>query len=361
MLTRYFSIYSSLRIYYHLIINIAPIAIFGLFIFLMLSVWSIFNGEQVHASATKDIESLIVLEQIRRAQTINDTDIIFVGDSSCLMGIDSQYLSTTLDVSVESLCNLGFVGPTGYAKLLELYFNRGKKVRHVVIVLHPISWKRQPEWEEWETFVSQYANFSPKKNFSIKDIKNTSIKETLTRLRLEVLGPLVYVPLPGAYGNYFGSHEAFVRDIRLHNGNTIDPYTGLEQPTLEKAMAVNGWPMYDRSVVEQTWDYSADYDFKPTPLFFEDLRSVSPAIQRYNGTTFWLLITPIPGNGLSDESACERADVIEKIINIMGLPPNRVIDMPATMPDYLFSKEIHLNRWGRYFFTNELSNHLSTW
>jgi hypothetical protein len=70
---------------------------------------------------SQSLENVIVEAQIARAQAGRAVDLLIVGDSSALMGIDAPVLGAKLGgARVESLALFGSVGPAGYAALLDV-------------------------------------------------------------------------------------------------------------------------------------------------------------------------------------------------------------------------------------------------
>src|SRR5258708_7174039 len=153
------------------------------------------------------IDHFIVLEQIKRAAALPAAEVAFLGDSSCLMGIDAPSIEGGLDLHrVESFCSLGYVGPAGYARMLAGMIERNAAPKVLVLVFHPATFRREPSWDSWPGFVANGGKVNaPPLHFP---------RSSLDFLELEWLSRLIYSPLPGAYALYYGSEGAFRSTIR---------------------------------------------------------------------------------------------------------------------------------------------------
>src|SRR4051812_35657736 len=95
------------------------------------------------------VDTLIIKAQRERARQLRAPEVALVGDSSCLMGIDASLLGSELKRSVESLCSLASLGPRGYAALVEMMMAHGATPDRLIIVFHPVQFRRDPSWDSW--------------------------------------------------------------------------------------------------------------------------------------------------------------------------------------------------------------------
>jgi hypothetical protein len=77
-------------------------------------------SRQAPAREPATIEDILISEQVRRAHELRGSiDVVILGDSSALMGIDPVELSRLFGGRVESLALFGSTGPGAYGELLD--------------------------------------------------------------------------------------------------------------------------------------------------------------------------------------------------------------------------------------------------
>jgi hypothetical protein len=287
------------------------------------------------------IDHLIVFEQVRRALQGPPPDVAFVGDSSCLMGIDVPLLTKwNPKRSVESYCTLAYLGPAGYAALVDKLNSFSAKPKALVIVFHPIQFQRESAWDSWLPYLKVQLPVGPDLGFPLA---------ALDYIRFVWLSPLLYRPLPGAFGEFYGSATALVAFIRDHHGSALDPGTALNYASLEAFRR--------QSFSLQYAAPGNSYRYDSNHLFDEALPVLAASISRLDIPTF-LMISPIPNSRFGASSQTERADALRKIAQALGIPESHIIKSPGSLPNEYFSSETHLNRWGRILFTERLKDRL---
>jgi hypothetical protein len=288
--------------------------------------------------ADYSIEGIILKEQILRANTLQDTDLLIIGDSSGLMGIDARNLSKQLGgLRVESLCSMAWVGPAGYAEMLEKTYNAGNRPKILMLVFNYAQFDRKSEWEVWEKMAAENP-LHP---------KHIPAKGAIRQIYAKIIEPVAYNPLPGAYGQFYGDANAFSLFIRNNNGTAIDPNAGLDVHSLDELQQVNA--NYSRKQ-DVAIDYTANQ------LFYAKLGDLSKCLPQFDSV--YMLVTPVPDSNYDSGSANTRQLTISKIAELLNVPDNHIMNLPPYLPAYYFSTGTHLNKWGREYYTDLLANYL---
>jgi len=305
--------------------TLSPIAIISALMLGALHLLYLSDPAKTRLMQASGVEHFIVLEQLSRSKAIK-ADIGFLGDSSCLMGIDPFLLDRRLG-SVESYCTLGFVGPAGYAAMLDRMIEHHTQPEALVLAFHPAVFARNAEWDGWVNFVQNPDGNWPDLWFPFSG---------LSYLRTEWLSLGLFSPLPGAYGRFYGGEANFRRQIHYGKGGAIDPAILLRG---EKNVGIEGVP------------------FNPTPnsLFLTALDRLAESIRQFGPERTFLLITPVPESYDTAGYEARMHYTARSIAQRIGIGLGNIIEMPVSYPNALFSTVTHLNRMGRPQFTRDLS------
>ncbi|NEQ64722.1 MAG: hypothetical protein F6K21_04295 [Symploca sp. SIO2D2] len=279
-----------------------------------------------------NISRLIVDEQIERAKTIHNTDLLLIGDSSCLMGIDAPLLSHLLNKKVESLCTLGFVGPEGYSELLRKYFSRGMKSNRVILVFHGIQMKRDSSWQQWVDYIKDYEFNQNSKSKLIHNPKNNI---------LLLLNKFLFIPLHNKWGEYYGSDYSFSSFIRRHHGTAVDPNS-----PLNTYIPVGSAPK------------SEAYRYEVNQQYEDSLEPLEQVLLEYNmHDKTMLMISPIPSSLQREQTMITRKSAIERISKRLNISDTEIIDLPSSLQARYFATNTHLAENGRNYYTRLLASY----
>ena len=160
-----------------------------------------------------DFTTALIATQIDRAERLDFVDILIVGDSSGLMDISPPQLSRELGRDVQSLATIAYAGPKGVASLLSRLSRRGISPHAIILVFHSAGMPQQPAWETWINLVLDGPP-APK--------ARSIWAGALAKLN-ELMAPVIYRPLEGAYGSYYGSLRSFESFVRSNAGAAVDP------------------------------------------------------------------------------------------------------------------------------------------
>jgi hypothetical protein len=294
---------------------------------------------------SRGVETYIVLEQIRRSERLPAADLAFLGDSSCLMGVHIPTLRQAFPgTDVESFCTIGFVGPDGYAAMLDKMIARGRQPRKLILVFSPIQFNRDPRWNEWADFI-RTDHFEAASGLTFP-------AGGLEYIRL-LMERVVYNPLPGNYAVYYGGKDQFISTIWGEHGSAIDPNRMLDIPSLKAFKETLAGHVF----------------FKPDPKtrpfvinseFEKALGSLSATLSKLDRSKVYLVIAPVNSLYAQGGPASFHAEAGERIAALLGLDRSQFLDTPDVMLDILYAVyPSHLHRWSRIMYTGELAKTLS--
>jgi hypothetical protein len=318
---------------------IAALCVAGLGVLHLLYLRNPARTDEVH---NLTIDHFVVLEQMKRAATLPAADIAFLGDSSCLMGVDAPSIERALHLHrVESFCSLAYLGPAGYADMLAGMIDRNAAPKVLVLMFHPAAFHREAAWEYWPRFVADGGKINaPPLHFP---------RSSLDFLAVEWLGRVIYSPLPGAYALYYGSEMAFRLTIRWRQGSAIDPFTGLN---VSSAAALHPAPSAPSGV---------PVDFSWNQQYLDALKVLGEQLRRLpQQTAVYLVISPVPDYTYRAGTELERSERANQIAAVLGIDPGHILDTPGKMYAAYFAGFVnHLNRWGQREFTRKLIEDLA--
>jgi hypothetical protein len=291
----------------------------------------------------RNLEQVIVRQQLQRAKTIRGAECIVIGDSSALMGVDAPLLSCLLrGRRVENISTLGWVGPRGYAHLLKMYFERGQSAKTVILLMHSGSLDR-PEglgWEKWEDAVVNERDLQWKQEDLVDGLRS--------KLGAVFLGRLLALPMPAAWGRYYGTDLEVGAAIRENAGSIYEP--SLELP--ESAASALRAGLRGR---QPNFRLSPSADAGITD--FARSTSLLPVEHVLFG------ITPTPLFEETNRGTLEKKQLEEQVGSILRASLGSRLELLHLEPfeaDEYFSSEAHLNESGRARFTRMLAEKLAS-
>ena len=266
-------------------------------------------------------ESVIVAAQIARARTIPAADVLILGDSSALMGVDAGALGRQLGRRVESLATLAWVGPAGYARLIDEYAAR-HPLTTLVLLFHPGALSITEAAFENYGYEREVLGTPQRTGRSVFDAARYS-------LYVHTIMRAVVLPLPGVYGKEYGWPDGLAARLRDHHGSLVDPNVLKEDVTAPFAI--------------------------DSP-FAARLPALRDAIGAAKPSHVYLALTPIAGTRLSPEIVADRLAVSTTLATRLGLSPgDALLPLPASLPKELFATWTHLSAAGQTRYTDELS------
>ncbi len=293
------------------------------------------------------VEAIIVDEQIKRAKTIDEADVVVTGDSSALMDVDATRLGALLGGRrVENLSTLGFVGARGYAHLLELYCARGSRAKAVVLLMHGISLDR-PEhagWDTWEDMVVK------------EQILTETVDNPFEGLREELSSVLfarnLALPMASAWGRYYGT-QFEVRDaIRDSHGSIFEPLSPLPAET----------GRWDSVSAPGKSGAGAALTYRLAPSEAIALQEFASVVAKLPIEHVYFGISPTRLSLKTEQAMSENEKVAQQVAGIMRRSLGSRFELLNIVPfraDEYFVTATHMNSMGREHFTRTLANILS--
>lgn len=267
------------------------------------------------------VESVIVAEQIERARTIPRADVLILGDSSALMGVDAGALGRLLGRRVESLATLAWVGPAGYARLIADYAARNS-LPALIFLFNPAALSVTEAAFETNGYEREVLETPQRAGASVLDAARYS-------LYVHAIMRAVVLPLPGVYGKEYGWPDRLAARLRDHHGSLVDPNVLKEEVPATFAI---GQP------------------------FARRLPSLRDAIVAARPEHVYLALTPIAATGVSPEIVASRLAVSTTLAIRLGLSPSdTLLPLPPSLPKELFAVWTHLSAAGQRRYTEELA------
>jgi hypothetical protein len=274
----------------------------------------------------------IIDAQMRRSHRVRGADVLLLGDSSALYGLDPRLIETELGGgAVESLAAIGPVRPPGYAKLLANYLARQPSPRLVVLILHPIGLMHAVPPHKQGEMLAVLRNAWP------VDPVGVGARKTLNR---RLFGGLLEGPMAGAQGRHYGSAITLTRALEQGRG-------GLVHPAPARRRAGGGGS-------DEGMTYSLHDDA------VRDLRAAGDLLRPLDTSALYVGLAPVPAVLASDREATSRRRLLGSILGLLHLSAARGLDLPRSLPDLAFVELTHLGRTGRRQYSHALVPMLRT-
>ncbi|MEW6270852.1 MAG: hypothetical protein AB1689_16335 [Thermodesulfobacteriota bacterium] len=262
----------------------------------------------------------IIDEQMRRSHALPRADVLVVGDSSSLYGVDPAALAEALaGMRVESLAAIGPVRPPGYVKLLENHLARGEAPRVVLLLLNPLGLADAVGEHERQEMYAVLADRWPQ----------GSLREGAVRaLNFRLFGGVLEEPLEGDHGRHYGSGRELRRALRRGHGSLLNPAPrALRAPSAEKAQPGVRYEMHDDGV--------------------RDLERVAQQLDAVDRSRILVGLMPAPAAMVGDETGPSRERMLRRVLDLLRLPPEQAIELPASLPTEEFVDPTHTTGAGR--------------
>ena len=272
-----------------------------------------------------DVDRTVLTHQVEASRQTHDAEILFLGDSSCLMDVDARQLGQLLGRRVLNLGTLSFLDLNAHAALLRQYLAANpNRVRSVVVLLHPAALRRVGP-EAWHVnFLDALLN---QEDFHWGTGLHARLADALALdlFRSRIGGRLVPSPLPGNYGRFYGFSDDLERYLTAHDGSAVDP----------DVPAFSGSPEY--RLAAQLEGPSRNF------------RALVPA-----GVTLLAGLTPVPTHFAGTRHAATRDTLLRQWSQWLDAD-GTLTQLPATLPDDLFARTTHLNEAGAHRYTEALA------
>jgi hypothetical protein len=271
----------------------------------------------------RDLENIVIGEQMRRATTVGRADLVILGDSSALMGVDAGKLGDLLGIRVESFATFGWVGPAASGSLLQRFAERNGPPPAVLVLMCGEGLKVDEDSFSRHGFERQVLDgLRP---------DAVAAEPPLERVYKRLFLPLVDPPLAGRLGFYYGWPEDVIAKLARDGGTLVDP-------TLRD----------DGSIIRS-------YRFELLTPVEDRLRWLGKAIAATSAPRVFVSVSPLAALAVGPLTEGSRAAVLERMVFTLGLPDTAALASPAVLPTEAFATFTHLNARGRQAYTRDLA------
>ena len=259
-----------------------------------------------------DTDRTILIHQAEASRQPQAAEVLFLGDSSCLMNLSARQLSTALGRPVLNLGNLSFLDAAAQAILLREFATANPgRLKAVVLMMHPEALRR-PGSEDYQldALTRFLAGEDQKRAESVAGRVSAALGVEVFKGR--ILARVLPAPLHGAYGRFYG----FSAD-------------------LEKFMAKNLGSAVDPDVVPLTG--SAEY--RLSPALEKAARQFKTAVPP--GVKLLVALTPVPEKFAGESFRARQSELLRQWSEWLSADA-LLSDLPATLPDEQFARTTHL-------------------
>ncbi len=268
-------------------------------------------------------EDIVVTEQIKRSNSNLIADILIVGDSSSLMGINPIEIEKKLNRSlkIQNLSTMAFVNPSTMINLVERFIKKNGFPEILILHFNPIVFNDNPGNIKNKDY--QFYNDWIKTGF-----RKNKIDYEIPRLKfLDLVSNLIIYPLPKNYGIQYGWTEDFISYLHDHNGTLIDPGPNLRYSPEEHIFSINDYQM-------------------------RELIKVKKLINNLGIENVYLAFTPNISIKMNNNSLETRKMTYSNSLKLLGLDENKKLNLPEVLDKQFYVSTHHLNKEGRELLTN---------
>lgn len=289
---------------------------------------------------SEDPDTTVLGHQALASRSCHRAEIVLLGDSTCLMGVDALQLSRGLPGSprVFSLALFLWLDFNVYADALSDFVaaNPGA-VRAVILLVSPAK-LAQPSpsnsnlLKEWRVMREGYRR-------TALDRDTHAWRDWLgVRLaRQRLASHLLNQPLRGSGAAFYGFSSEIDAYMTRHEGSGVDYGTTLARPRSRPQTLLSvEWPL--------------------APELESETRAFRSRIPP--GVKLWIGLTPSPKQDSAADARRERDDLLRRW-NSWLQADALLTNLPATLPDPFFSRTAHLNEAGQKRFTAAVRKEVS--
>jgi hypothetical protein len=284
------------------------------------------------ARPLQDMDHTILSHQAVAALTAGPAEMVLLGDSSCLMGVEPVRLAARTGRSSLGLATMSYLGLEAQGRLLAAYARRHPgSPRWVLLLMHPEALRLRETSSYHEALLSSLIEGQgvPDQPGALAGLQRLL---GLSELRNRVLSRCIPVPLAGEFGQFYGFSTDLWRHLERHRGAAVDPNRFS--------------PAEARGNAEYRLAKRIEADCHA-------FRRQLPA-----GTRLAVGLTPSPAGFVLANHAETAAGMLRQ--SGVWLEPDLLLtNLPVTLPNGLFASTTHLNGEGRRVFTEAVARELS--
>jgi hypothetical protein len=280
-----------------------------------------------------DTDRTILLHQAESSQRAHKSQVVLVGDSSCLMNVSAPGLGRSLGnaSAVLNLGTLSYLGLDDFALLLRHYFEANPaRPQTVILLMHPEALRRPAASEYHQGLLARF--YDPRRPRPGGASRASAILG-VSIFQERIATRLIPQPLGGAYGQRYGFARDLWRHLSANQGSAVDPNR------------------FEASAEEMP------VELRLAPANEAASRRFREALPE--GVRLIVGMTPVPESLAAPEFDSSRRVVLERWGE--WLQADRLLaDLPGRLPDALFASRTHLNEVGIQSYTRDLAAAISS-
>jgi hypothetical protein len=278
-----------------------------------------------------DVDRTVLLHQACASQSKHQADVLLLGDSSCLMDVNTPRLGELLEHRALNLSTLSYLSLSAHGRLLREYAtNNPGQLRTAVLLLHPGTLRLQAQPASYDDMLADYL--------ARRDSFQTATPQGqlnrwlgLETFRGRVLGRCLPFPLPGQYGVLYGFTTDLWRRLDEQQGSATDPHR------------------YSAATDNGSAEFRLAKRYEAQSRQFRS--SVPPGVKLAVG------LTPVPVSFAHPNHAQTCRAMLDQWAGWLGADAV-LTNLPPTLPDDLFASVTHLTAPGADTFTALLAREL---
>ena len=279
-----------------------------------------------------DVDRTILVHQAQASQSPADADVLFIGDSSCLMDVAGVKLEQAL-AEKHHVLNLGtfmYVGFGGYSAMLSRYADANPgRLRTVVVLVHPEMLRGMDAPAYYRRFLSDfYAGADLREPDSVHGQLCGVFGLNIFQDRFLGRAPL---PLPKEWARFYGFNLDLYQFMNRERGSAVDPHQYAAGPGQGNA------------------------EYHLAPALQDQCRALRAALPPSARVVVGLAPVPESFAPPDHTSRCQR--ILAQWAEWVGAD-GVLASLPMSMPDRFFASTTHLNAAGRLAYSELLAREL---
>ncbi|MBI2928917.1 MAG: hypothetical protein HYY24_24910 [Verrucomicrobia bacterium] len=281
---------------------------------------------------TGNTDQTVLIHQAEASRARHDADLVFIGDSSCLMDVSVDGLEAALPGHrALNLGTLSYLDLQAYAAMLDHYVAANpNRLRAVVVLLHPEMLrgiKAVPQ--HLATLEAFYAGADVFDTSTVRGWLSGLLGLEILNGRL--LNRILPSPLPRHYGQFYGFTADLDQYLTQHRGHAADP----------------------NQFTRQAGQGSAEY--RLAPRLEAGSRVIRAAVPP--GVKLLIGVTPVPESFTPPEYAARHRQMLAQWSHWMQADAT-LSDLPPALPDAECASITHLNETGARRYSEILARSL---
>ncbi|MBI2929807.1 MAG: hypothetical protein HYY24_29460 [Verrucomicrobia bacterium] len=269
---------------------------------------------QIPTRRGSGIEDVILRHQRAAASAASNANLLFVGDSTCLMNLDlSAVPATESGLQPLNLGMLSMLPLPAFAELVAEFAQRNPgRLAYVVLLISPGMVEQEP------------VALSPAGSSSAPPRTGFLELTGLRRLR-DLVQRCLPVVLPGRYGRFYGFDLGLDQFMHRHHGSAIDPGELSRVSRRPHPIEIKG-------------------------SFREECAAFRAKLPRH--CRFFVGLAPVPREESGGDFPLRHEQLTSELATLLGA--EQALPLPASYPALLFASSTHLKAQARAAYTSQV-------